>query len=137
MQNFLLKTEPTQYSFDDLLRDKKTVWSGVSAAPALKNIRSMKKGDRAFIYHTGDEKQIVGIAKIISDPYPDPNDKNKKLIVIDIQAERKLVHPVTLVDVKENKDLAAMPLVRIGRLSVQPVTEREWDIIISQSKKQK
>jgi predicted RNA-binding protein with PUA-like domain len=137
MQNFLLKTEPSEYSFDDLLRDKKTVWSGVSAAPALKNIRSMKKGDRAFIYHTGDEKQIVGIAKIISDPYPDPNDKNKKLIVIDIQAEQKLVHPVTLVDVKENKDLATMPLVRIGRLSVQPVTKREWDIIISQSKKSK
>ncbi|HAP34606.1 MAG TPA: EVE domain-containing protein [Bacteroidetes bacterium] len=137
MQNFLLKTEPSEYSFDDLLRDKKTVWSGVSAAPALKNIRSMKKGDRAFIYHTGDEKQIVGIAKIISDPYPDPNDNNEKLFVIDIQAEQKLVHPVTLAVVKGNKDLAAMPLVRIGRLSVQPVTEREWDIIISQSKKSK
>ncbi len=134
MQNFLLKTEPTEYSFDDLLRDKKTVWSGVSAAPALKNIRSMKKGDRAFIYHTGDEKQIVGIAKIISNPYPDPKEKDEKLVVIDIQAEQKLNHPVTLAVVKSNKDLTSMPLVRIGRLSVQPVTDREWDIIISLSK---
>ncbi len=134
MKNFLLKTEPTEYSFDDLLRDKKTVWSGVSAAPALKNIRSMKKGDRAFIYHTGNEKQIIGIAKIISDPYPDPKEKNEKLVVIDVQAEQKLSYPVTLAVVKSNKDLAAMPLARIGRLSVQLVTEREWDIIISLSK---
>ena len=134
MKNFLLKTEPTEYSFDDLLRDNKTVWSGVSAAPALKNIRSMKKGDRAFIYHTGDEKQIVGIAKIISDPYPDPKEKNEKLVVIEIQAEQKLSYPVTLAAVKSNKELVAMPLVRIGRLSVQPVTDKEWDIIISLSK---
>ncbi len=134
MKNFLLKTEPTEYSFDDLLRDKKTVWSGVSAAPALKNIRSMKKGDRAFIYHTGDEKQIVGIAKIISDTYPDPKEKNEKMVVIDVQAEQKLKRPVTLTVVKSNKDLAAMPLARIGRLSVQPVTDKEWDIIISLSK---
>lgn len=133
MQNFLLKTEPTEYSFDDLLHDKKTVWSGVSAAPALKNIRSMKKGDRAFIYHTGDEKRIVGIAKIISDPYPDPKEKEEKLVVIDIQAEQKLNHPVTLATVKSIKELASMPLVRIGRLSVQPVTDKEWDIIISLS----
>jgi len=132
MQNFLLKTEPTEYSFDDLVRDKKTVWSGVSAAPALKNIRAMKKGDRVFIYHTGDEKQIVGIAKIISNPYPDPKDE--KLVVVDIQAEEKLKHPVTLATVKSKKELASMPLVRIGRLSVQPVTDKEWGIIISLSK---
>ena len=137
MQNFLLKTEPTEYSFDDLVREKKAVWSGVSAPPALKNIRSMKKGDRAFIYHTGDEKQIVGIAKIISNPYPDPKAKNEKLVVVDIQAEQKLNNPVTLAVVKSTKELASMPLVRIGRLSVQPVTDKEWDIIISLSKNPK
>ena len=125
MQNFLLKTEPTEYSFDDLLRDKKTVWSGVSAAPALKNIRSMKKGDIAFIYHTGDEKRIVGIARIISNPYPDPKEKDEKLVVVDIQAEQKLNHPVTLALVKSTKELVSMPLVRIGRLSVQPVTDKD------------
>jgi predicted RNA-binding protein with PUA-like domain len=137
MPKFLLKTEPSEYSFDDLLRNKKTVWSGVSAAPALKNIRSMKKGDRVFIYHTGNEKQIVGIAKIISNPYPDPKESDDRLVVIDIQAEQKLIHPVTLAVVKSNKDLTSMPLVRIGRLSVQPVTDKEWDIIISLSRNPK
>ncbi len=137
MAKFLLKTEPTEYSFDDLLKAKKTVWSGVSAAPALKHIRSMKKGDRAFVYHTGDERQIVGIAKIISDPYPDPNATDEKLVVVDIQVEQKMNIPVTLAIVKAIKELASMPLVRIGRLSVQPVTEKEWDIIISLSKNSK
>ncbi len=133
MQRFLLKTEPTKYSYDDLVRDKKTVWSGVSAAPALKYIRSMKKGDIAFVYHTGDEKQIVGIAKIISNPYSDPKMKDNKLVVVEIQAQKKLKNPVTLAVVKSKKELATMPLVRIGRLSVQPVTDKEWDIIISLS----
>ncbi|MDP1677909.1 MAG: EVE domain-containing protein [Bacteroidota bacterium] len=137
MQKFLLKTEPSEYSFDDLVQDKKTMWSGVSAAPALKNIRSMKNGDYAFIYHTGDEKQIVGVAKIISDPYRDPKAKDEKLVVVDIQAEQKLHHPVTLAVVKSTKELASMPLVRISRLSVQPVTEKEWNIIISMSKNPK
>jgi predicted RNA-binding protein with PUA-like domain len=135
MQRFLLKTEPTVYSFDDLLREKKTVWSGVAAAPALLNIRSMKKGDTVFIYHTGDEKQIVGIAKIISDPYPDPQEKDERLVVVDIQAEKKLKNPVTLSTIKSIKELASMPLARIGRLSVQPVTDKEWESIISLSTK--
>ena len=134
MQYFLLKTEPTEYSFDDLLRDKKTVWSGVSAAPALKHMRSMKKGDTAFMYHTGDEKQIVGIAKIVSNPYPDPKEKDDRLVVVDIEGQFKLKYPVTLATVKSKKELAAMPLVRIGRLSIQPVTKIEWDFIISLSK---
>jgi len=134
MKYFLLKTEPTEYSFDDLVKDKKTVWSGVSAAPALKHIRSMEKGDIAFVYHTGDEKQIVGIAKIVSNPYPDPKEKDEKLVVVDIQAQEKLKHPVTLTTIKSIKALATMPLVRIGRLSVQPVTKTEWDMIIAMSK---
>ena len=137
MAKFLLKTEPTEYSFDDLVRDKKTTWSGVSAPPALKHIRSMRKGDQAFIYHTGDEKQIIGIAKIISNSYPDPKAKDEKLVVVDIQAEKKLSAPVTLAVVKSIKELSSMPLVRIGRLSVQPITDKEWDIIISLSKNPK
>lgn len=135
MKYFLVKTEPSEYSYDDLVKDKKTVWSGVSAAPALKHMRSMEKGDMSFFYHTGDEKQIVGIAKIVSNPYPDPKEQDEKLVVVDIQAQEKLKHPVTLAEIKKMKALATMPLVRIGRLSVQPVTENEWDIIISMSKK--
>ena len=133
MKYFLLKTEPLEYSFDDLIRDKKTIWSGVSAAPALIHLRSMKKGDRAFIYHTGAEKQIVGIATILSDPYPDAKLKNDKMVVVEIAAAEKLHHSVTLATVKNIPALAGMPLVRIGRLSVQPVTKQEWDIIISLS----
>ena len=133
MKYFLLKTEPSEYSFDDLVKEKRAVWSGVSAAPALIHLRAMEKGDRAFIYHTGKEKQIVGIAEILSDVYPDPKQKNDKLVVVDITAEGKLKHPVTLATVKSKKALAAMPLVKIGRLSVMPVTKQEWDIIISLS----
>lgn len=134
MQYFLLKTEPSEYSFDDLIREERTVWSGVSAAPALLHLRSMKKGDRAFLYHTGTEKQIVGIVAILKDAYPDPKLKNNKLVVVDITAVEKLKHPVTLATVKSTKELASMPLVRIGRLSVQPVTKQEWERIISMSK---
>ncbi|MFA6469374.1 MAG: EVE domain-containing protein [Bacteroidota bacterium] len=134
MNYFLLKTEPSEYSFDDLIRDKKTVWSGVSAAPALKHLRSMKKGDRAFIYHTGDERQIVGTVKIVSDPYRDPKAKDEKLVVIEIEVEKKLSKPVSLASIKSIKELAAMPLVRIGRLSVQPVAKQEWDRIHAMSK---
>jgi predicted RNA-binding protein with PUA-like domain len=134
MKYFLLKTEPSEYSFADLVREKRAVWSGVTAAPALIHLRSMKKGDKAFIYHTGAEKQIVGIATISSDPYPDPKGASEKLVVVDIAAGEKLNTPVTLATVKSTKALASMPLVRIGRLSVQPVTKQEWDLIISLSK---
>jgi predicted RNA-binding protein with PUA-like domain len=134
MNYFLLKTEPSEYSFDDLIRDKRTVWSGVSAAPALIHLRSMKKGDRAFIYHTGSEKQIVGIATIQTDAYPDPKLKNEKLVVVELSAEERLKQPVTLSAIKGIQALASMPLVRIGRLSVQPVSKQEWEMIISLSK---
>lgn len=134
MKHFLVKTEPSEYSYDDLVREKRTVWSGIAAAPALLHLRTMKKGDTAFVYHTGKEKQIVGIATIVSDPYPDPNENNEKLVVAEIQAKEKLKNPVTLAQAKNAKSLAGMALVRIGRLSVQPVTEKEWDIIISLSK---
>ena len=135
MKYFLLKTEPSEYSFDDLLRDRKTVWSGISAAPALKHLRSMKKGDLSFVYHTGEERQIVGIAKIVSQPYPDPKADDEKLVVVDLQGLKKLKNPVSLALIKSKKELASMPLVRIGRLSVQPVTDFEWNFIIQLSSK--
>jgi predicted RNA-binding protein with PUA-like domain len=134
MNRFLLKTEPTEYSFDDLIAEKRTVWSGVSNPLALKFIRSAKKGDITFIYHTGSEKQIVGIAKIISDAYPDPNDKSGKLFVFDIQPVDRLKKPVLLSAIKSQTTMKDFYLVKMGRLSVMPVTDEQWNLIISLSK---
>jgi len=121
MPTWLLKTEPSTFSFADLQRDKKAVWDGVSNPVALKHIRNAKKGDRVFIYHTGDEKAVVGLAKITSDPYPDPKQKNEKLAVFDLVPDRPLKQPVTLAQVKADRHFKAFPLVTIGRLSVMPV----------------
>ena len=135
MNHFLIKSEPDTYSYQDLVKEKRTVWSGIAAAPALLQMRSMRKGDLAFFYHTGKEKQIVGIVKIVSDPYPDPAGNDTKLVVVDVQPGELLSRPVTLTEIKGIKELSTMPLVRIGRLSVQPVTEKEWNTILTLSKK--
>jgi predicted RNA-binding protein with PUA-like domain len=134
MNHFLLKTEPSVYSYDDLVKEKKAVWDGVANNTALKNLRSMNKGDHVFIYHSGDEKQIVGIAKVVSDPYPDPTLNNPAMVVVDIQAVTLLGHPVPLSVIKSNKQFSSFPLVTIGRLSVMPVSDREWETILSLSK---
>src|SRR5215831_13988829 len=99
-QHWLLKTEPGSYSYADLEKEGKAVWDGVSNNMALKNIRSMKKGDEVLIYHTGDEKQIVGIAQVSSDPYPDPKAKDAKIVVFDIKPKQPLKNPVTLEVIK-------------------------------------
>jgi predicted RNA-binding protein with PUA-like domain len=130
MARWLLKTEPDCYAWDDLARDKRTVWDGITNALALKHIRTMKKGDSALIYHTGDERAAVGIAEIISAPYPDPNQEEDKLVVVDLKAKRKLAQPVTLSDIKADKSFAGWDLLRIGRLSVVPVPDQMWDRII-------
>lgn len=135
MNHFLIKSEPETYSYQDLVKEKRTVWSGIAAAPALLHMRTMRKGDTAFFYHTGKEKQIVGIVTIISDPYPDPAGSDPKLVVVDVQSMELLPKPVTLTEVKSIKELSSMPLVRIGRLSVQPVTAQEWKTILTLSKK--
>ena len=127
MPNFwLLKTEPSTYSYSDLESDRTTVWNGVANALALKHLRSMKKGDLAFIYHTGNEKQIVGIARIASDAYPDPKENDPRLVVVDLKAHAKLTRAVTLAEIKKQKEFADFALVRMGRLSVMPVTEQNW-----------
>ena len=125
--HWLLKTEPSIYSYDDLEREGKAVWDGVTNALALKHLRSMKKGDLAFIYHTGDEKQIVGIAEVASDPYPDPKENNPKLAVVNLKPHKRLPRTVTLAEIKAQKEFAEFALVRIGRLSVMPVTAPVWD----------
>ena len=126
MAYWLLKTEPDVYSFDDLRRDRKTAWDGITNALALKHIRSMKKGDLALIYHTGDERAAVGVAEIISNPHADPKQDDPKLAVVDVKAKQALPRPVTLDEIKADKTFAGWDLLRIGRLSVVPVPAGMW-----------
>ena len=130
---WLLKTEPDSYAWDDLARDKSAVWDGVSNALALKHIRSMKKGDLALVYHTGDERAAVGIAEVKSAPYPDPKEDDEKLAVVDLKPKKKLKRPVTLDVIKADKTFAGWDLLRIGRLSVVPVPEPMWQRILELS----
>ena len=129
MSLWLLKTEPDCYAWDDLARDKRTAWDGVTNALALKHIRTMKKGDQALIYHTGDERAAVGVAEITSNPYPDPKEGDDKLVVVDLKPARKLPRPVTLDEFKADPAFAGWDLLRIGRLSVVPVPQKMWDRI--------
>lgn len=126
MNHWLLRTEPSTYSWDDLVREKKATWDGVSNATALIHIRAMSKGDLALLYHTGDERAVIGIVEITSKPYPDPKEDNQKLVVIDIKPKRKLAKPVTLQQVKSDKAFAGWDLLRISRLSVMPAPPAMW-----------
>jgi predicted RNA-binding protein with PUA-like domain len=124
--NWLFKEEPSNYSFDAFVADKKTTWSGVKNPVAQRNLRSVKKGDRVFYYHTGDEKQIVGIAKALGNAYPDPADQTGKAHVVDIGPVKKLPRPVTLKEIKADPFFKDFDLVRISRLSVMPVSDAQW-----------
>ena len=126
MARFLVKTEPSTYSFADLVRDRRTVWDGVSNPVALKHLSSIRKGDTVIVYHTGDEKQCVGLADAASDSYPDPKLKDPKRPVIDLAAGRGLKKPVTLAQVKADAVLKSTPLARLPRLSVMPLSEAEF-----------
>jgi len=123
---FLVKEEPTHYSFDTFVRDRGTTWSGVRNPLAQKHLRSIRRGDLVFYYHTGDEKQIVGIAKATSDAYVDPADKTGKSHVVDLVPVKKLTRPVTLAAVKADKPFAELPLTYLPRLSVMPVNDAQW-----------
>jgi predicted RNA-binding protein with PUA-like domain len=127
--NFLFKEEPTHYSFDDLVKEKKTRWSGVRNPLAQKHLRSVKKGDPIFYYHTGEERAIVAIAKAAGDAYPDPADRSGKLYAVDVVPVKKLKRPVTLAEIKARPAFQDFPLVRISRLSVMPVSDSEWAAI--------
>ncbi len=126
MAQWLVKEEPDHYGYDQLERDRKTVWAGVRNPLAQKHLRSIRKGDRIFYYHTGKEKSVVATAKALTDAYPDPGDKDGTLHVVDIGADKKLARPVTLAEIKADKAFATFPLVRMSRLSVMPVTDEEW-----------
>jgi predicted RNA-binding protein with PUA-like domain len=132
---WLLKTEPTTYSFGDLERDKKAEWDGVTNALALKHLREMKVGDQVFVYHTGDEKAVVGTAKVSRAAYPDPKEKDAKLVVVEIKAGRKLKAPVTLAGIKADRRFADWGLVRMGRLSVVPTTQEQWERVLAMAVK--
>jgi predicted RNA-binding protein with PUA-like domain len=131
MSYWLVKTEPETFSWDTFVKDKKTTWDGVRNFQARSNMKSMAKGDIVFFYHTGDEKSIVGLAKVSSDPYPEPKDPD--WIVVDLVPEKKLKNPVSLSQIKSEKRLSDMVLVRASRLSVQPVKENEYKLILELS----
>jgi predicted RNA-binding protein with PUA-like domain len=133
--NWLMKEEPTHYSYDDLERDGRTAWTGVRNPLAQKHLRSIREGDRIFFYHTGNEKAVVGIARAAGDAYPDPADKTGKLSAVDVEPVKKLAAPVTLASIKADKSFASFPLVRMARLSVMPVTDAEWKRIESMSRR--
>jgi predicted RNA-binding protein with PUA-like domain len=126
MAKWLLKTEPSTYGYDDLERERRAVWDGVTNPVALKHLRAIRKGDELLVYHTGDEKAVVGLARAVSDPYPDPKRKDPKLAVVDLAPVRRLPRPVTLAAVKQQKAFAAWELARLPRLSVMPVPEPIW-----------
>lgn len=128
---WLLKTEPEAYSYADLERDESTVWDGVSSNAALKNIRDMRPGDLALIYHSGDERQAVGLAEVTRVPYADPRLGDPKLAVVDVKALRRLAKPVTLAEVKADPAFADFALVRQSRLSVVAVTPEQWHRLLA------
>jgi predicted RNA-binding protein with PUA-like domain len=133
MAAWLLKTEPSTYSLEDLQRDGKTRWDGVSNPAALNNIKRMLPGERCFIYHTGDEKRIVGIAKVESAPYADP--KSAKLTVVDLAFDKRLEKPVTLAQIKADPVFADWLLVRQGRLSVVPTSPQIWKRVMDMAER--
>jgi predicted RNA-binding protein with PUA-like domain len=132
---WLLKTEPSAYSYADLERDGRTAWDGVTNPVALKNLRAMKAGDLVFVYHTGDEKAVVGTARVARAAYPDPKGDDPRLVVVDIEAAGALARPVSLGEIKAMAAFADSPLVRQGRLSVVPLTREQWTAIAERSRK--
>jgi predicted RNA-binding protein with PUA-like domain len=131
MNRWLLKTEPTTYSFADLVRDGETTWDGVRNAVALKHLKAMAKGDECLIYHTGDEKRIVGLAKVSRSAYPDPRSDDGRNVVVDLVPVRAVLHPLALSEIKADGQFADWELVRQPRLSVMPVTPARWSVLVS------
>lgn len=133
---WLAKQEPSGprgYSFETFKKDKKTIWDGVHNNLALKHMREIKKGDLVLFYHTGDERQIVGIMEVISEPYSNPKEDNKRFIVFDVKYKKSLKRPITLDEIKKQKNFQNWELIRISRLSVMPVPKHIWDAIIDLS----
>ena len=134
MAEWLVKTEPSEYSFAHLERAGQATWDGVRNPAALKNLRAMKAGDRVVVYHTGDEKAAVGLAEVVREAYPDPKSRNPRLVVVGLEAGKRLARPVTLAEIKALPVFALSPLVRQGRLSVVPLTKAQWKALEAKSR---
>lgn len=133
MNYWLIKSEPNTYSLDDLKKEKQTCWSGVRNYAARIHLRAMKTGDLTLFYHSGENPPVVGIAKIVKEAYPDPTTSDTQWSAVDVAYHQTLKNPVTLQQIKKEKRLAQIPLIRIGRLSVMPLSEKEFDCIIELS----
>jgi predicted RNA-binding protein with PUA-like domain len=127
--HWLLKTEPGTFSWQDLVRDGRATWDGVKNPAALGHLRAMRPGDLAFFYHTGGDKSVVGICRVVSEPYADPKAGDPRLVVVDVEPVKPLPHPVSLAAIKADPQFAGFSLVRIPRLSVMPVTPDQWQAI--------
>jgi predicted RNA-binding protein with PUA-like domain len=130
MAYWLIKSEPFKYSWDQFVKDKVTFWDGVRNYAARNNLKAMKKGDKVFFYHSNEGVEIVGIAKVAKEAYQDPTTEDANWVAVDFAPHKKLKRPVTLAEIKAETSLANMALVRLGRLSVQPVTEEEWETVM-------
>lgn len=130
MAYWLVKSEPFKYSWEQFEKDKQTMWDGVRNYAARNHLKSMKKGEEVLFYHSNEGTEIVGIAKVVKEFYPDPTTEEDAWVVVDLKPFKKIKRPVTLAQVKADKRLTNMALVRLGRLSVQPVTESEWEVIM-------
>jgi predicted RNA-binding protein with PUA-like domain len=130
MAHWLIKSEPFKYSWDQLVKDKQTFWDGVRNYTARNNLRAMKKGDELFFYHSNEGLEIVGIVKVVQEAYQDPTTTEAAWVVVNISPVRKLRQPVTLAQVKADKRLRNMDLIRLSRLSVGKVTDEEWAIVL-------
>ena len=130
MAHWLIKSEPFKYNWDQFVKDKKAVWDGVRNYAARIHLRAMKKGDEVFFYHSNEGMEIVGIAKVSKEAYQDPTTEDTNWVAVDVKPFKSLKNPVTLLQMKADKRLSNMALIRISRLSVSPVTDEEWDIIM-------
>lgn len=130
MSHWLVKSEPFKYSFEQLEKDGQTFWDGVRNYAARNNLKAMKKGDQVLFYHSNEGLEIVGIAKVVKEAYQDPTTDEDAWVVVDLAPHKRLKKPVSLAQIKTDKRLADMALVKLGRLSVQPVTEKEWKVVM-------
>ena len=133
MNYWLVKSEPSTYSWEQLVKDKKTTWDGVRNYAARIHLRAMKKGDEVLFYHSNEGMEIVGIAKVDKEAFQDPTTSDDRWVAVELKAYKKLKNPVSLVQIKNDNRLKEMALVRLGRLSVQPVTEEEWEMVMEMS----
>ena len=134
MNKWLLKTEPDEFSYDDLEKKTSEPWDGVHNFAALKHMRAMRPGNLALVYHTGKERRIVGICQVLTEPHPDPDESDERFILVDVAPKERLARPVTLAKIKEDDRFSDWELVRLPRLSVMPVPDEHWTRILDMAR---